>query len=74
MRRLLIKNAKALVGIRPRGTPRWHVSVRGRAMAELPTIANAMAGLRIPQERADHLVRSDGTLPGITERVGTAWR
>lgn len=36
MRRLLIKNAKALVGIRPKGQR----LVRGRSMAELPAIAN----------------------------------
>ncbi|MBL7956123.1 MAG: imidazolonepropionase [Flavobacteriales bacterium] len=36
MRRLLIKNAKALVGIRPPGQR----LVRGRSMAELPTITD----------------------------------
>lgn len=36
MHRLLIKNAKALVGIRPEGQR----LVRGRSMAELPAIAN----------------------------------
>jgi len=63
MRSLLIKNAKALVGIRPAGLR----VVRGRAMAELPRIDDAWL---LAENGRITSFGPMGTLPGIAERNG----